>query len=268
MVKKGDTLIEVTIAIGIFSMIAIAVASVMSSGTAGSQLALETTLAREEIDAQAEALRFVHSAFISGRSSKANNKSNGDTSNPYQQLWKNITANAIEVEDVNGVTQFMPSTCDELYTKHEPTDEDGDIGDIFSQNAFFLNTKQLSNPSEAYVYANNDDDVSKFAPASTYPRLIFTNASNTDDSDETLIDTTVRDQIYRAEGIYVIAVKDANETKIVQNSAIPGSGDTTPTSAFYDFYIRTCWYGTDATRPSTISTVIRLYNPSINFNDQ
>ena len=53
MVKKGDTLVEVTLAIGIFSMIAIAVASVMSGGTASAQLALETTLAREEIDTQA-----------------------------------------------------------------------------------------------------------------------------------------------------------------------------------------------------------------------
>ena len=37
MVKKGDTLVEVTLAIGIFSMIAIAVASVMGGGTAGAE---------------------------------------------------------------------------------------------------------------------------------------------------------------------------------------------------------------------------------------
>ncbi|MBQ2660555.1 InlB B-repeat-containing protein, partial [Candidatus Saccharibacteria bacterium] len=32
-------------------------------------------------------------------------------------------------------------------------------------------------------------------------------------------------------------------------------------SAFYDFYIRTCWYGNDGETPSTISTVVRLYDP-------
>ena len=29
-----------------------------------------------------------------------------------------------------------------------------------------------------------------------------------------------------------------------------------------DFYIRTCWYGVNANEPSTISTVIRLYDPN------
>ena len=65
MIKKGDTLIEVTLAVGIFSMVAVAVVAVMSNGTAGAQTSLETTLTREQIDAQAEALRFIHSAYIS-----------------------------------------------------------------------------------------------------------------------------------------------------------------------------------------------------------
>ena len=62
MIKKGDTLVEVTLAVGIFSMIAIAVVAVMSNGTSESQTALETTLAREEIDTQVEALRFIQAA--------------------------------------------------------------------------------------------------------------------------------------------------------------------------------------------------------------
>lgn len=268
--KKGDTLIEVTIAIGIFSMIAIAVASVMSSGTAGSQQALETTLAREEIDAQAEALRFVHSAFITSKNTKTNKQSDdfAESSDPYQQLWKAITDNAITIasgENVTDITQFAPSTCDELYDSKQQTEPDGPRNDIFQQKAFFLNTKQLSSGKAAYFYANDEEDATKFTTASTYPRLIFTNTSNSDDSSENLVDTTERNQIYRAEGIYIVAVKDAGETKIVQNNVIPGAEDTTSASAFYDFYIRTCWYGTDATRPSTISTVIRLYNPNISF---
>ena len=90
MVKKGDTLVEVTLAIGIFSMIAIAVASVMSGGTASAQLALETTLAKEEIDTQAEAIRFVHANYIA-------NKDN--PSHPYVKLWKTITNKAINILD-------------------------------------------------------------------------------------------------------------------------------------------------------------------------
>ena len=67
MIKKGDTLVEVTLAIGIFSMIAIAVASVMSGGSSSAQLALETTLAREEIDTQADAIRFIHSTYSANK---------------------------------------------------------------------------------------------------------------------------------------------------------------------------------------------------------
>ena len=80
---KGDTLIEVTLAIGIFSMVAVAIVSVMNSSTSGAQTALESTLTREEIDAQAEALRFIQSSYIAKKD---------DTDGKFAQLWKLITA--------------------------------------------------------------------------------------------------------------------------------------------------------------------------------
>ena len=67
--KRGDTLIEVMLAVGIFSMVAVAVVAVMSGGTSSAQTALETTLAREEIDAQAEALRFIQASYIADKNS-------------------------------------------------------------------------------------------------------------------------------------------------------------------------------------------------------
>jgi type II secretory pathway pseudopilin PulG len=70
MVKRGDTLIEVTLAVGIFSMIAVAVVATMSSGTTNAQTALETTLARAEIDAQAEALRFIQTSASANKNDK------------------------------------------------------------------------------------------------------------------------------------------------------------------------------------------------------
>lgn len=216
MIKKGDTLIEVCIAIGIFSLIAIGVAAVMSSGTAGSQTALETTLTREEIDAQSEALRFIHASYMSGQNS---------ADNSYAELWGEITKNAIENPD-DSVTNYAPASCDDIYG----TDT------LQQQKAFFLDTTNLSNPDDAYVGAN--DSGSSFAPTTTYPRLYYDNGNVT------------------AEGLYIVAVKDPGSTQMI----IDGTA-TTQTSAFYDFYIRSCWYGTDAERPTAISTVIRLYNP-------
>lgn len=104
MVKKGDTLIEVTLAVGIFSMIAIAVVSVLSSSTSGAQTALESTLTREEIDAQAEALRFIQNSAV-----------NGDSR--YKKLWDAIVGNVYTLKNNdrdNAVLQPTFETCDAL----------------------------------------------------------------------------------------------------------------------------------------------------------
>ena len=47
--KRGDTLIEVMLAVGIFSMVAVAVVAVMSGGTSSAQTALETTLGKTRL---------------------------------------------------------------------------------------------------------------------------------------------------------------------------------------------------------------------------
>ncbi len=227
--RVGDTLVEVALAIGIFSMVAIAVVSVMTGGTSSAETALETTLAREEIDVQAEALRFVHSAYIAGADS-------GEES-PYVELWDKIVEKAIDPStDNTNYLEYAPRTCQEVQDS-----------DTLKNHGFIINPRALSSrPSEAYVGYNNNN----FKTASTFPRLIY----SANDGSESLLGST-GSNLYRAEGIYVIAVKDASTTQIV--------GTTSPSlsSGFYDFYIRTCWYGVGEDTPSTISTVIRLYDP-------
>ena len=246
MVKKGDTLIEVCIAIGIFSLIAIGVASVMSSGTAGSQTALESTLARAEIDAQADALRFVHESYISGKN--ASDDTDADNTNNYSQLWKKIINLANENAE-SSVTEYAPTSCSSIY----------DSNLLSEQRAFVLNTRELSNPNEALVSATSSKDT--FTETTTYPRLIFGNSNNNTGGGD-LIDSTnpsspnVLNKIYRAEGVYIVGVKDPGSTQMIVDGTT-----ATRVAAYYDFYIRSCWYGTDADRPTTISTVIRLYDP-------
>lgn len=247
MIKKGDTLVEVTLAVGIFSMIAIAIVSVMSSGVSGSQTALETTLTREEIDTQAEALRFIQASHIANKTTNTN---------PYSKLWETIKSRAIELTDSasdENVLQYRPSTCDALYDKNS--------GDVFTQNAFVINTKALSNftinnVNSVYISATNPNDEDKFVPTTTYPRVLYGDSSD-NESTESLVGGNAYNQLYQAEGIYVVAVKDKDATVINNDSG------SQKTSAFYDFYIRSCWYGSDATTPSTISTVIRLYDPDV-----
>ena len=62
--QQGDTIIEVIFAIVIFSSVAISSIAIMNKGIATGERALETTLVRQEINAQAEALRFIHEASV------------------------------------------------------------------------------------------------------------------------------------------------------------------------------------------------------------
>lgn len=244
MTKKGDTLIEVTLAVGIFSLVAIAIVSVMTGGNSSAQTSLETTLARAEIDAQAEALRFLQTAYISDKNNNEDDK--------YVKIWEKITSSAIKGSNISSnVTNYTPSTCAELYNDSNSTS-------IKNLNGFVINTKKLGNFSKSdiedvIVSSKDDSSSSKFTEASTYPRLIY----NSTDS-EALVSSGSESNLYRAEGTFIVAVKDNRTTTLSD-----GKSTDSKQSAYYDFYIRTCWYGPGDETPSTISTVIRLYDPDV-----
>lgn len=62
--QQGDTIIEVMFAIAVFAMVAVGCLSIMNQGTATAQRSLEITLVRQQIDAQAETLRYIHQAYV------------------------------------------------------------------------------------------------------------------------------------------------------------------------------------------------------------
>ena len=281
---RGDTLIEVMLAVGIFSMVAVAVVSVMSSGTSSSQTALEATLAREEIDAQAETLRFIHRGYIA-------DVENGNSSK-YYRLWTAITNRAVNAQSYNinaidSYATFTPQNCADLYDSHKTGVPNG--GEAVNKG-FILNPRGLIDYDlKESSGTATDQDVNKvlilpgvtnnsfgqqvkFQVASTYPHLVF--GGNRSDLDNALYDhstdvgsglsTAANLNLYSADGIYLIAVKDPNATSIVHSDTnVAGRINNGTASAYYDFYIRTCWYGTGDQSPSSISTVIRLYNPDL-----
>ena len=262
VIKRGDTLIEVALAIGIFSMVAVAVVAVVGGSTSSAQSALEITIAREEIDAQAEALRFIQSSYIAGGNTSANAT---NSTNKYAELWQSIVSEAVDLsnktdEEAEKVLLYNPSTCENL----------NDSEYLSSQGAFVINPRALGiNYSSTGIFSDFSETAinqivirpsssnSKFQSAATYPRLVYGN------SGDALIDLETKTQniITGVEGIYVIAVKDNRTTTVVNvddnNIYVEG------TSAYYDFYIRTCWFAPGSERPSTISTVIRLQDPNV-----
>ena len=55
---RGDTIIEVMLAFAIFAALAVSVTTIMNSSIAATQRSLDTTLVRQQIDSQADLLRY------------------------------------------------------------------------------------------------------------------------------------------------------------------------------------------------------------------
>ena len=210
--KTGDTLIEVMFAVGIFSLVAVAVIAVMNGSLRSVQTALETTMARNEIDAQAEALRFIQSSAIAEKDA-ADGK--------YKEVWGEIIGRAVDG------TSFNLESCADLYKNDGPVEK---------EKAFVINTRALG--GDENVKVDNVVVSGSMGEAGVHPRLMYK------DDNTTLSDNNSSSELIKAEGIYVVAVPDEKKT-------------------YYDFYIRTCWNSAGAKKPSTISTVIRLYNPNL-----
>ncbi|MBO7657203.1 type II secretion system protein [Candidatus Saccharibacteria bacterium] len=265
--KRGDTLIEVALAIGIFSMIAIIVVSVVAASTSGAQSSLELTLTREELDAQAEALRFIHDSYVSGSQSKDTTATAPD--NKYAKIWEAIKGLASSEGSVD--LKYNPETCDELY--------DGNTGDMnlnYPANKgfkpFVINTRLIdynacfTDPlgasgcsSSPIIHTANSNTRKVFYPPSTYPRFLY----GSTDMDLSLLDQnrhSIGSQIYRVEGIYIVATKGNSN---VVDASNPDAATVSSKTAYYDFYIRSCWMPVNSDRASTISTVIRLYEPEV-----
>lgn len=235
---RGDTLVEVMFAVGIFGAVAIGAISLMNKGVSTSQTTLETSMARQEIDAQSEALRFIHGAYVA--------ESNTTRTN-YSTLWTNITARAYSTseilqEDSNFFTKVNAGSqsCSSLFSR--------------PQRAFVLSPRNLGlNSGGNFAGGINNVLITgdRLQFATTYPRLLYGSSSGLSD---TTVDYGTNTQhiassssLYAAEGIWVTAVAS-------------DAGSTTQPD-FYDFYVQTCWNQAGTGKSATISSIIRLFNP-------
>ena len=282
-VKRGDTIIEVMFAVTIFCLVAVLSIAMMNSGVMTAENALETVTARNELNAQAEALRFIHSSYISekalpyaGDGTGVCSSAGSEKCQQYRVLWETITSNAISASqaqasgilnladlvgnnDTNGGAHA--AGCDRVY---EVTSN----GTLLSQNnAFVINTRDLSSLDSSgrvdvdVSYISARSQPAAFVPAPLNARIIYTtrdrfenlkndpnynfDSEHDENSTGQLTDGSPRFvRVAQAEGIWVIAVAEDSSTP-----------------RYYDFYIESCWYGPNTISPTAIDTVIRLYNP-------
>lgn len=258
--KRGDTLIEVMFAIAIFAAVAIISIAMMNLGVANAERSLELSTARNELNAQAEALRFIHSSYTAELTlPECRNVANGERCQQFQDLWETQIVghakNPYDPNDPNNTSNYsIPSPLDACDTVYQ------DNNKLLSENgAFVINTRQISQTNNAtsqadgiYISAASAATRDLFQPASLNARIIYirNNAGETynEDSDNSSVagalstDPLLYRTIGQIEGIWVVAVKDAD-------------------NRFYDFYIQACWYAPGNNAPTSLDTIIRLYNP-------
>ena len=284
--RRGDTLIEVMLSISIFAMVALLTINMMNDGINTAQRTLEAEMARNEIDGQSEALRFIHNNYVAER--------NMDKSQ-FRLAWNRITEKASaassikdnEFNEEDGTMTFFDinnmESCEEPYTG-------GDNSHLSKFGAFIINPRLLipnnyggndvnattfSSEGIEYMkvgykdllgkmliyYKERDDQgqplASKFAAPSLYPRIIYKKLEkdNGESADKRSLSDmgNIYNEVDRVEGIWINAVGNASE--IASKNA--------KRSDYYDFYIRTCWHSAGTRVPSTITTVVRLYNPEV-----
>ncbi len=85
--EQGDTIVEVLFAVAVFAMVAVGSLSIMNQGTATAQRSLEITLVRQQIDAQAEAIRYIHQSYVT-----AFQKEGGGTLTGAAAEWEKMTS--------------------------------------------------------------------------------------------------------------------------------------------------------------------------------
>ena len=272
--KRGDTIIEVMFAIAVFCLVAVISIAMMNMGVAQAEGSLEVVTTRNELNAQAEALRFIHSSYIAERTlpdptAPGFSLAKSPKYQIYTQLWQTITDNAIEpgqLGDFAKLGELVVGGCERIY------ETDGTHSSLLSKaHGFVINTRDITtrvsastpsqvNPTVAYIPSfgsgnshrtlSNEDPI--FAPSPLNARLVFYQPTISGDSTESDFGyNSQQNRVLKSEGIWVIAVKGVTD----MTSAL----GTEP--EFYDFYIQSCWNGPTGNTPQSIDTVIRLYNP-------
>ena len=135
--SRGDTIVEVLFAVTIFSALAISGLSVMNRGVGTAQRSLEISLVRQEMNNQAEILRFAHDSFIS------------DTSSAPAQTWASV------IQSSNVISRANLSSLSSLVGNCAPP----------TSRAFIVNPKTLT------VSTNTTNNL--FVAAPVYSQLRF-----------------------------------------------------------------------------------------------
>ena len=183
--KKGDTLIEVMFAVAVFSMIMVIGIGAMNGGMARMQASLQLSLARDVMNSQAEALRYINNIYLEKYTK------GGDAVKKWQDVVSNAKAGATKL-----------NACPTSGTEYD------------ALKGFVINTG-----SSSLQIIKGDGNI---VQADTFPQILDG----------------------KSRGMWVETVKPKAQ------------------SGYYDFHIRACWLAPGNDVPTTLGTIVRLYDPA------
>ena len=238
--KAGDTMIEVMFALSVFALVSVLAIVVMNSGVSTAEATLEISTTRNEIDSQSEVLRFIHNSFLNDREF---------VQQEYANIWKELKKYINEANS-NAILPLAlknGETCEIRYTGSSSEN-------IFApRKTIILNPRKIDpvTPTNTIISVDRADAKSIFKNTELSPRLIFNNnpGSTGNDSDVHPYEGDTFTSLKSAEGIWVIPIKSGSTLNGVPE--------------FYDFHIYTCWTAPGREYPTTIGTIMRLYNPEM-----
>ncbi|MCL2085711.1 hypothetical protein FWH09_02130 [Candidatus Saccharibacteria bacterium] len=234
--RRGDTIIEVIFAITVFAMVSILTITMMNQGLATGTASLQLTLARQEMDAQAEVIRFIHDAYESERNLPVANRN-------YTGLWNAITEQIVH-EVPRYVSENIPEGAGSCST--DPTDPTStafvhNLPSGASGRQFALNTRVIDPNDMNNTIIRN---ITRFTTTSLFPRVVYGNVLDEagTDTNEVLVQSAAN-VVLRVEGLWVTAVQ-------IDPSRLP----------VIDFHIRACWMSPGRAVATTLGTIVRVYD--------
>lgn len=141
--QRGDTLIEVLFAISVFSLVVVGALAIMNQGAAASQRALDILLARQQIDAQAEGLRFLHSEYIAAYHAGITFDTNDAQTSPAEE-WYRMTTYIQQIGATQASSLSVGDACPYPPNGSLPT---GSFI-VNSQTARFMNSGDIFLPAQ------------------------------------------------------------------------------------------------------------------------
>jgi type II secretory pathway pseudopilin PulG len=151
--ERGDTIIEVLFAIAVFALVAVGGMSIMNQGTATAQRSLEITLVRQQIDAQAEAIRYIHQAYVAAYQQ-------GGTPTGIAAEWPKMASTS--GKGAGGASEFgqvAGTTCPVSVPGEKPFILNARRATVWGQTPAMVPTEGATLPPFAHVIYNSDSSI-------------------------------------------------------------------------------------------------------------